>query len=253
MTLYEKTVRRDSNTDKYESLQEAYMKVLNGMNEAKKTISVDDDYLYPKSKIDVQADIFGDWGVHKTTGSPNKFHAWSISHIPSGKHIATFQKNKEAKDGAKKLSIQMKGKGNLKDLKLSANMVLKGFSPDPQLKIDNPSPPSKIETRFGMMPTNKNMWNYFVKEVQKTKSDFIKKFERKGLPKKSTGVGDDMFIEYIFKTVEELVMEKYKYIHMRAHSAVKLYGDPAPLDRAHTDKWIKIGGKLDSGTPLGDL
>jgi hypothetical protein len=29
MTLFEKTVRRDSNTDKYESLQEAYMKVLN--------------------------------------------------------------------------------------------------------------------------------------------------------------------------------------------------------------------------------
>lgn len=29
MTLFEKTIRRDSNSDKYESLQEAYMKVLN--------------------------------------------------------------------------------------------------------------------------------------------------------------------------------------------------------------------------------
>jgi len=232
------------------------MKFKQYLNEAKQKVYVDDDYLYPRGKIEVQADVFGDWAVHKTTGKPNKYHAWSVSHIPSGKLVSTFQKSMEAKEGAKKLSVSVKKKNSKgdPDFMTGAKMVLQGFGPEPALKIDSPSAPSTIDTYFGQqMKVNKKVWAYFVKEAQKRKADFIKRFEKQGLPKKSSGMGDDMFIDHIFKTVGELVMKTYKYKHMRAHSTAQSYGQPVPIDPAASREWIKIGGALDRGTPLGDL
>jgi hypothetical protein len=100
MTLYEKTVRRDSNTDKYDSLQEAYMKVLNERAPKKENLKFGD-------QVDQNSKHRKGIGKAKID---NAIYDWAFKKFGKGNEISITNKDVAIRD--QKISIH-KPKGSM--------------------------------------------------------------------------------------------------------------------------------------------
>jgi hypothetical protein len=92
-------------------------------------------------------------------------------------------------------------------------------------------------------PMNKKVYATLLEEAKEDKKWAEKtKKDKEWLANAST-VSKEMLQERLNKSEDELAMDAYKYLYMRAHAKGNVYGVEQPIDRAALRKWEELGGQ----------